>query len=249
MDSDREGGIQWNEQLERILSNEGERSLCFSWLHNHAQKRYSKLDSYISIPVIILSTVTGFLSASTGNIIPQSSETSMALGGVSVTVAIMQTLASKFGWAKRSEAHKVAMQMYHKIYKFILIELALPRNERMQAKDMLKSIREQLEHLSEISPQVPDESIVAFNRKFEHSTPDITKPEITNGLDPIFVYDEFHPAPEKVSIPAVPPMANNQPKEADTRPKISINGIRADVDSSIKVMRDKSGVAHKVVSI
>lgn len=182
--------INWNDQLERIISSEGERALCFSWLHNHAQKRYTKLDSYISIPVIVLSTITGFLSASTGSIIPQVPETAMALGGISVTVGILQTLSSKFGWAKRSEAHKVANQMYYKIYKFILIELALPRAERMRANDMLKSIRDQLEHLNEISPQVPDDAIKAFKDKFEHSTPDITKPEITNGLDPILIYVE-----------------------------------------------------------
>ena len=38
--------ITWNRQLERILSDEGERSLCFQWLHNKSEKRYTKLNTY-----------------------------------------------------------------------------------------------------------------------------------------------------------------------------------------------------------
>ena len=54
---------------------------------------------------------------------------------------------------------------------------------------MLKIIREQLERLNEISPQIPDVIIAQFNEKF-HDQKDVSKPEITNGLDPIQVYVE-----------------------------------------------------------
>ena len=87
-----------------------------------------------------------------------------------------------------------------------MIELSLPRSERMAAKDMLKVIRDQLDRLMETSPQIPDPIIDLFRQKFYTSTPNITKPEITNGLDPIHVYHEemsprFHikEAPIKIS--------------------------------------------------
>jgi sugar phosphate isomerase/epimerase len=35
------GEIHWNTQLEDILSREGERALCFSWLHAKSQARFS----------------------------------------------------------------------------------------------------------------------------------------------------------------------------------------------------------------
>jgi hypothetical protein len=54
---------------------------------------------------------------------------------------------------------------------------------------MLKIIREQLERLAEISPQIPDQIITMFNDKF-HDQKNVSKPEITNGLDPIHVYVE-----------------------------------------------------------
>lgn len=66
-----------------------------------------------------------------------------------------------------------------------MIELSLPRNERVNPKDLMKMVREDMNRLHETSPQVPDESIRAFNERFEMSTPEVFKPEITNGLDPI----------------------------------------------------------------
>ena len=48
--------MTWNPQLELILAQEGERALCYGWLHNNAQKRYVRMDTYITLPTIILST-------------------------------------------------------------------------------------------------------------------------------------------------------------------------------------------------
>ena len=60
----------------------------------------------------------------------------------------------------------------------------------MAAHDMLKVVREQLDRLQETSPQVPDTIIMSFKKMFGSTTPDLSKPEITNGLDPIEVYIE-----------------------------------------------------------
>jgi hypothetical protein len=237
MDEDREG-IHWNDQLERILSNEGERALCFSWLHNHAQKRYSRFDDFVVVPVMFLSLITGFLSASTGTVIPSNTTTSAALGAMSVFIGMLNSIGSKYAWAKRSEGHKIAAMTYSKLYKFIVIELTLPRKERMTAGDMLKVIREQLERLAETSPQVPEDSIKAFNLKFEHSTPDISKPEITNGLDPIIVYGETHIEKQSSSSTSSPSSPRPTAERSDMGNEIRIN-----------VVHDSAGIPSKMMLI
>jgi hypothetical protein len=181
--------IRWNEQLEEILSKEGERSLCYSWLHNKSQKRYASYDTNLALPVIILSTIAGTGSIASPSLFGNSQGAGLTIGLISLTVGVMNTISSYFSFAKRSESHKIAAITYSKLYKFIVIELSLPRKERMKAKDMLKIIREQSERLSEISPQIPDAIIKLFNDKF-HEDKEISKPEITNGLDPIHVYVE-----------------------------------------------------------
>jgi hypothetical protein len=205
--------ISWNPQLESIISEEGERAMCFSWLHNHSEKWYSKLNTAITLPVIIMSTVAGTASIgsqgmSDGSASSTAKFTGFAIGGLSLLVGVLNTVSSYFGWAKRSESHRIAAITYNKVYRFILIELSLPRNERMTAKDMLKTIREQLDRLQETSPQIPDKVILQFREKFAETTPEVKKPEITNGLDPIYVYSE-----DPASIP--PP----SPHGTDTQTK------------------------------
>jgi hypothetical protein len=205
--------ISWNPQLESIISEEGERAMCFSWLHNHSEKWYSKLNTFITLPVIVMSTIAGTASIGAQGMsdptnTSASKYASFGIGGISLLVGVLNTVSSYFGWAKRSESHRIAAITYNKVYRFILIELALPRDERMTAKDMLKTIRDQLDRLQETSPPIPDKIILKFREKFSETTPEVKKPEITNGLDPIYVYSE-----DPASIP--PP----SPHGTDTQTK------------------------------
>lgn len=186
---EQENEIHWNQQLEEILSQEGERALCYSWLHTKSQGMVSKYDTNIALPVIVLSTIAGTGSIASQSLFGNSQVASIIIGVISLSVGVMNTVSNYFGFAKRSEAHKISAMTYAKIHKFIVIELSLPRKERMKAKDMLKIIREQLERLAETSPQIPEPIINQFNEKF-HDQKNVSKPEITNGLDPIHVYVE-----------------------------------------------------------
>jgi len=188
MEGAEQSNISWNSQLERIISDEGERSLCFVWLHTKSEKYYAKLNTYITLPVILLSTIAGAGSFGSQSLFNNSHVANIVIGGMSITVAALNTVAGFFAWAKRSESHRIASSTYGKIYRFILIELALPRSERISAKDMLKIVREQCDRLADTSPQIPDNIIQDFKKRFGDSTPDVKKPEITNGLDPIMVH-------------------------------------------------------------
>jgi len=217
MDSVDSHAISWNSHLERILSDEGERSLCYMWLHSKSEAWYGRLHNYIMLPVILMSTVAGAGSIGTQSLFNGSPTANVLIGCISLSVATLNTVSSYFSWAKRSESHRIAASTYGKIYRFILIELALPRSERISAKDMLKIVREQCDRLAEINPQIPDVIIQEFKEKFGSTTPDVKKPEITNGLDPILVYPPDMDSPlyrtvrrtslEKALLrnPAIPP--------------------------------------------
>jgi len=186
MDSE-EHKISWNSQLETILSDEGERALCFTWLHSKSEKHYSRLSTYINLPVIVLSTIAGAGSIGSSSLFNSSPAASIVIGTISLGVATLNTVESYFGWSGRSALHRIAATTYAKIHRFIQIELALPRSERIAAKDMLKIVREQCDRLQETSPQIPDNIIAEFKARFS-KVDDVTKPEITNGLHPIHVH-------------------------------------------------------------
>jgi hypothetical protein len=185
---DNLGIVSWNSQLEKILSDEGERCLCYSWLHDRSEKRYSRLHTAITLPSIVMATLAGSASIGTTSLFAKTEIANVTIGIITLSVGLLTTVSNYFSWAKRSESHRIADITYKKIYKFILIELSLPRSERMAAKDMLKIVRDETQRLEETSPQIPDPIIADFKKKFGDTTPEVTKPEITNGLDPIYVY-------------------------------------------------------------
>ena len=190
--------VDWNPQLEKILAQEAERCLCYSVLHRLCEQRYSKLNNYIALPCIVLSTLAGTASVGSTSLFGSSSAAPMAIGAVSISVGILNTLGSYFGWARRAEGHKASYVQYGKLHRFLMIELSLPPKQRMTASDLLKTMRDQIDRLYETSPAIPPEVVAVF--KAEHGDDHISRPEIANGLDPIQVYGKAEVSPQPISI-------------------------------------------------
>jgi len=127
--------IVWNCAIEQLIKGLGEKALSLSWLHSRSEKRYVYLNNYLAIPTIVLSTITGAGSIGFGDL----KEISYIMGGISIIVSIISTLNSYFSFAKRSEAHRITSVNYSKLYLQISIELSLPRQERMNVTDFMKT--------------------------------------------------------------------------------------------------------------
>lgn len=179
--------IHWTEMLEEYFASTGEKAHCLSWCHKKAEAMYSNRKTLIDLPVIVISGVTGFLSAGSTSLFSNPTTSSVALGVASLFVSILNTAGSYYGWAKRSEGHRISAIHYARLYRFISVELALPRDERMQPNDFLKYVKDQYDRLQEISPLLPPEVILEFQTKFADEK-DISKPEEANGLEKITVY-------------------------------------------------------------
>ena len=184
---DKPKNIHWTEMLEEYFASTGEKAHCLSWCHKRAEAMYSNRKTLIDLPVIVISGVTGFLSAGSTTMFSDPAASSIALGVASLFVSVLNTAGSYYGWAKRSEGHRISAIHYARLYRFISVELALPRDERMQPNDFLKYVKDQYDRLQEISPLLPPEVIAEFQTKFANET-EISKPEEANGLEKITVY-------------------------------------------------------------
>jgi hypothetical protein len=182
----------WNPALEQIIRKEGEQSQAMFWLHNKASVLAGRRNDWLQIPAIVLSTVTGFLSATT-NLVPM-----LALGSISVLVGILGTLNSYFKYSQKSEQNRLISLMYLKIYKTIEVELALPANQRTDATMLLKELRQSMNQIGEQAPIVPENVISMFKLQFKDGTTSV--PTIANGLDTISVYKGSLSLPSSPSI-------------------------------------------------
>jgi hypothetical protein len=182
------GQVSWNDNLEKYFADTGEKANCLSWVHKRAEEIYSHRRTLVDIPVIVLSSVTGFLSASSTNLFAGEEKlSSIALGIASLIVSVINTIGTYFAWAKRAEAHRLSAIQYARLYRFLAIELNLPREERMTPTDLLKYTKDAYDRLQEISPLIPPELVVEFKKKFGKNA-QLSKPEELNGLDKITVY-------------------------------------------------------------
>lgn len=185
--SETKATIHWTVKLEEYFASTGEKAHCLSWVHKRAEAMYSNRRTWIDLPVIVGSGVIAFLNAASSSMFEDARLSSVALGVGSLAVGVLNTLGSYFGWAKRAEGHRISSIHYSKLYRFITVELALPREERMNPHDFLKYVKDQYDRLQEISPIVPASVIADFQKKFKNET-EISKPEEANGLEKITVY-------------------------------------------------------------
>jgi len=204
MEGNENQEITWNVALEKLLAEEGEKALGLAWLHNQCEQYYGTLSNWISIPVIVLSTLSGTASASSTTFFADNMKMgSLGIGAISILCGVLNTVNSYFAYAKRTEAHRIADIQFNKVYRFIATEMTLPRLERIRARDMLKIVREQVERLAETSPPIPEFIVEKFKKNFRKDYKDIAQPDITNGLRRIRINQTGVASPPILKTPRV----------------------------------------------
>jgi hypothetical protein len=185
---------------------------------------YSARTVIIDLPVIILSTLNGAVSVGSDSLFGGSQWSSIGVGIVALLTAILSTIGSYFAWSRRAEGHRISALNYAKLYRFLSIEMSLPREERMSPNDLLKYVKTEYDRLSEISPLLPPRIIQLFKEKFDNSKyDDVTKPEDTNGLHAIEVYRIAEATPRPFALSPSVPAAS----VVDVRPSIVLTPAEA----------------------
>jgi hypothetical protein len=179
---------------------------CYRWLHDRAEKIYTGSNMWITIPVIVLSTLTGTANFAVGSFVPEDNQelkkyVGAAIGGISIFAGILTTLGNFFQYAQKSEAHKVAGVAWGKFQRQVAVELAINPDERIDAMDFLKICRQDLDRLIEQSPPIPDAVIAAFEKEFK-DIPNLKVPDICHGIEHTRVYDSSKSRLGKVAAEA-----------------------------------------------
>ena len=214
--------VHWTPRLEEYFAQTGEKASGLAWVHKRCEQIYNRQKTYIDLPVAIGSAITGFISVgSTSMFAGQQQTASIALGAASLLVSILNTVGSYYGWAKRAEGHRISAIHYAKLYRFLAVELTLPRDERMTPTALLKYVKDQYDRLAEVSPLVPDSVVDEFKSKFSKYT-DVSKPEETNGLHKIEIYvDDRVSSPSPFTLDAAPGLTLRTPK-SPTEKSVSV---------------------------
>ena len=210
---------EWSEEIEDLLSEWGEVSLCFQYLHSFSQRKYKKKYHHFQIPIIVLSTLTGTANFATDSYVPTDYKQgfSAGVGSLNLLCGILGTLLSFLRYSEVYEGHRISALAWAKLSRNIEIELSLDQRKRKPCRDFLKVMRSEYDNLMESSPTIDLDVIQMFNKKFDGKYENVRKPIIVNGLREIRPFKqeiklkkpipkaipevESEPEPELESIP------------------------------------------------
>ena len=178
----------WTDECEALLAEWSEKASCYRWLHGRCEKSYRTWYYCFSIPVIILSTLTGAANVGMDSFVPPESKSlaSAIVGGVNIFAGIVSTLQNFLKVAELMEGHRIAGVSWGKLQRNIAIELALDPSRRVLQGDFLKLSRAEYDRLIEAGPIIDDGIIKQFNYKFKNY--EVSVPSICNGLDKCNIY-------------------------------------------------------------
>lgn len=171
--------IEYNDSVETILKENGEECESLGILHRMSYEKYNYKSNLLNIPVIVLSSAIGFITG----IDLSYDKMNIILGIGSVFVGIIKSIDSYFQLSARASTHRLGALQFSQINKKIAIELSLPREQRINAKDMLNIIKTDIKNLNDIMPLIDDDIIQMYNKKYLENN--VKKPNIVNGLSEI----------------------------------------------------------------
>lgn len=177
-----EQNIVYSPEFEKLLKEESEKAECLSICHSFSHLKFNRLSTMVNIPVIILSSVVGFITP-----LKMFDEQTIMLGALSICISILKSIESYFDYTKRAENHRITSLSYFKISQFIRIQLSLTKDKRILAKDLYTMITNDLQNLKDREPIIDDGIINKFKEKYKHEEEKTARPSILNGLTSISI--------------------------------------------------------------
>lgn len=173
----------WGPEHETVLAEWADKSNCYTWLHTKSNEKFHALHIWYTIPVIIMSTLTGTANFAQSKIpIGFQGYATMIIGGVNILAGIITTIQQFLKINELNEAHRVAALSWDKFYRKIKVELAKNPKERQKVGIFFSSATDEYDRLMEASPVIDNDILSRFNRTFGKVDDEFSKPEICDTL-------------------------------------------------------------------
>jgi len=190
--------VEWVNENEDLLKEWAEKGRYYAWMHNKASNDYSRLNNALTMPLIIVSTLTGSASFSQVG----THKTSFFLttifpfviGAMSISTALLSSLTKFLKTSELTEKHNMFYRQYNILVRNICLELSLPPSQRKNPADTLNINRHEFDRLVNEAPNIPEHVIIEFNKKFPCKK---NKPEIASSFEKITIFGRHKHLKEK----------------------------------------------------
>lgn len=177
--------VEWSDEHVKILIDWADKAMCFQWLHAQANAKLTIASRWFTIPVIIISTITGTANFAQDRVPTEYVQYFvMVVGALNIIAGIISTVSQFLKINELNESHRISSISWDKFYRNIRVELAKNPKERIPVGQMLKMCKEEFDRLMETSPSIQVAIIQKFNQTFKNNKNFnmIKKPEICDEL-------------------------------------------------------------------
>ncbi len=182
----------WCTEHETILSEWADKALCYKWLHTRSYAKYQRLHNLYTIPVIVMSTLTGTANFAQEKL-PEDYKfyAPIVIGCINILAGVVTTVQQFLHINELNEAHRVSMISWDKFYRRIKNELSRHPRERDPVNEFIMSSTEEYDRITETSPSIDKDILELFKTTFDGTFTstetkqfykEITKPDILDKL-------------------------------------------------------------------
>ena len=158
--------IPWESHHETIFVDWADKAACYKWMHNKSYLKYSARRNAFTIPVIIMSTLTGTANFALERVAAEYQDTcSIVIGSFNILAGIVTTVAQFLKLNELTESHRISSIAWDKFHRSIRIELIKSPEERPDLNYFIKNARDEYDRLMETCPQIDSDIVESFKKK------------------------------------------------------------------------------------
>lgn len=214
---------KWTRAHENVLVDWGDKALCYKWLHMKSHTYYRFYHYMFTIPVIVMSTLTGTANFAQEKL-PDNYKfyAPVIIGCINIIAGIITTIQQFLHISELNEAHRVSMIAWDKFYRRIKIELSKSIHERQPIGEFFLTTSEEYDRLMESSPIIDTKIINLFKSTFDgtftntdvrNAFKDLAKPEVLDSL--VSISKSIYKIPEEVVKNNIVKTITNEIKEQE----------------------------------
>jgi hypothetical protein len=176
----------WRKEHESILVRISDQALCYYFLTKQCLKTYAFYDVLFTLPVILISTISGTANFAQMQISQEYRNSAlMVTGAFSLLGGVLHTFQQYTKISEKVEKFRHISHEWLKLHHFLKFELSRRPNERVPPGKLLKEAIKNFEKFISQSPEIPEAIIKEFiESHVQHSDfTMISKPEICDFLE------------------------------------------------------------------
>jgi len=190
--------ISWENHHEGIFIDWADKAACYKWLHEKSHTKYHRKRNYYTIPVILLSTLTGTANFALERI-PEENQAiaTLVIGSLNIIAGVITTISQFLKLNELTESHRVSSIAWDKFHRSVRLELIKAPEERVDVSYFMKISRDEFDRLMETCPRIDTDILNSFRKSLTYGSDKkeiqrklkifdkLSKPEIFNEIQPL----------------------------------------------------------------